>query len=65
MIKFRRNSIIMENTEYKQLLKEIADYLYSITYGVDFAFLHENAEYEVKEILTKVYKKLEIEDWNT
>lgn len=55
----------MENTEYKQLLKEIADYLYSITYGVDFAFLHENAEYEVKEILTKVYKKLEIEDWNT
>ena len=55
----------MENTEYKQLLKEIADYLYSITYGVDFTFLHENAEYEVKEILTKVYKKLEIKDWDT
>jgi hypothetical protein len=55
----------MENNEYKELLKELADYLYSITYNVDFNFLHENAEYEVKEILTRVYEKLEIKDWDT
>ena len=64
MIKYKRK-LIMENNEYKELLKELADYLYSITYNVDFNFLHENAEYEVKEILTRVYEKLEIKDWDT
>lgn len=46
--------------KYKELCKELADYLYSITYENNFAFLpHENCEYEVKELLSRVYNELD------
>jgi len=45
--------------KYKELCKELADYLHSITYENDFAFLpHENCENEVKELLFRAYNEL-------
>jgi len=52
--------LVQSYKKYKELCKELADYLYSITYENNFAFLpHENCEYEVKELLSRVYNELD------
>lgn len=55
----------MKNNNSENLLKELADFVYDLTYGNDFAFMpHENTESYVKDLLSRVYKELE-KDTNT
>lgn len=49
----------MESDECRKLLKELADFVYDLTYGRDFAFMpHEDTEDYVKDLLSKVYREL-------
>ena len=62
MIKCKRN-IKVENNNCRELLKELVDFVYEITYARDFAFMPENAEYYVEDVMNRVYKELGVENW--